>query len=123
MGALGQCAGLARHVSVVQIPLVSQPGAEFEPEHDDETAEASAETLGRLAARVAQAEFERDLARTIQRRLEGELRRLESRVGVLEGERANLRAQLDERDRLLGVIFRSRSWRIAQRLRRLLGRE
>lgn len=98
----------------------SQPRAV--PGSDDDAPASDADEVGRLRARVAQAEFERDLARDLRQRVAEELRRLDAKVGVLEGERAALRAQLDDRDRLLDVIFRSRSWRLMQALRRRLGR-
>lgn len=78
--------------------------------------------LARLGAALAQAEFERDLARDVQRRLGEERDRLDRRIALLDGERARLRAQLDERDALLQLIFHSRSWRLLQALRRLAGR-
>lgn len=63
-----------------------------------------------------------DLARTRQRRLAEDRERLERTVTDLEDDRRRLREELSSRDQLLDTIFRSRSWRLTQAVRRALGR-
>lgn len=65
---------------------------------------------------------ELELGREIRRRLDGEIRRLGARIGALESESAHLRNVLAERERYVAAIERSRVWRTAQALRRLVGR-
>lgn len=72
--------------------------------------------------RLEELEHELELGREIRRRLDGEIRRLAARVGAVEAEAAHLRNVLAERERYIGAVERSRVWRAAQALRRLVGR-
>ncbi len=80
------------------------------------------ERLARLSAELEQARFELALAARIRERLEREVAHLEQSVSELEDERVALRDDVKERDRIIGVIFESRSWKWMQALRRLLRR-
>src|SRR5581483_7864527 len=68
------------------------------------------------------ARFDLDLSNRVQERLLKEIERLEQRLADAEAERLELLEQVNHRDRLLTQIFRSRSWRWTQALRRSLGR-
>ncbi len=72
--------------------------------------------------RLEELEHELALSREIRRRLDGEIRRQEARIGALEAEAGHLRSVLAERERYLAAIERSLVWRAAQKLRRLAGR-
>lgn len=89
---------------------------------DVQRATASPGAGRREGERLAALEHELELGREIRRRLEGEIRRLGARVGAVEAEAAHVRNVLAERERYIGAIERSRVWRVAQGLRRLLGR-
>lgn len=89
---------------------------------DVQRATASPEAGRRERERLEALEHELELGREIRRRLDGEIRRLGARVGAVEAEAAHLRNVLSERERYIGAIERSRVWRAAQALRRLVGR-
>jgi len=80
------------------------------------------ELLGRTSAELDAALAELALSAKVRSRLEVEVERLEQRLRDAEGERRELREKLDHRDRLLGQVFGSRSWRWTQAVRRLVGR-
>ena len=75
-----------------------------------------------LRATLEELRFQQDLDRRTNRRLSSEIEKLTSRIHEMESDRRSLLALLEERDRLVAVIFASRSWRAMQALRRLLGR-
>ena len=76
----------------------------------------------REVERLEALEHEIALGREIRRRLDGEIRRLGARVGAVEADAAQVRNVLAERERYVAAIERSRVWRVAQALRRLVGR-
>ena len=76
----------------------------------------------REVERLEALEHEIELGREIRRRLDGEIRRLGARVGAVEADAAHVRNVLAERERYIGAIERSLVWRVAQALRRLVGR-
>jgi len=76
----------------------------------------------REGERLEALEHELELGRAIRRRLDGEIRRLGARVGAVEADAAHVRNVLAERERYIGAIERSLVWRVAQALRRLVGR-
>ena len=76
----------------------------------------------REGERLEALEHELELGREIRRRLDGEIRRLGARVGAVEADAAQVRNVLAERERYVAAIERSRVWRVAQALRRLVGR-
>lgn len=78
--------------------------------------------LGRTSARLEHVRGELALAMRVQARLREEVEHLERRLRDAEAERLALAEKVDERDRLLTLVFASRSWRWAQALRRVLGR-
>jgi ABC-type phosphate transport system auxiliary subunit len=80
------------------------------------------EELDRLRTQVEAALFERDLARSVQRRFDEERSRLEHRIALLQSDRAALRKRLDERERYVAAIHASLAWRTIQCLRGLVGR-
>lgn len=83
---------------------------------------APPDAVPETGARLDELEHELALSREIRRRLDGEIRRQEARVGSLEAEAGHLRSVLAERERYLAAIERSLVWRAAQKLRRLVGR-
>jgi hypothetical protein len=89
------------------------------PTSDDAAIEA---VLGRTTAKLEQARFDMGLAARLQKRLLDEIDRLEGRLAESDAERLELVEKVHDRDRMLGKIFGSRSWRWAQALRRMLGR-
>ena len=78
--------------------------------------------LGRTVARLDQARAEAALAVRQSERLRDEIELLERRLADSEAERLELLEKVEQRDRLLSQIFGSRSWRMGQALRHLLGR-
>lgn len=66
---------------------------------------------------------ERDMARAIAARRARDCAQLEKEISLIRAERDSFRHQFEERNRLLGVIMQSGSFRLMQVLRRLLGRE
>ncbi len=76
----------------------------------------------REVERLEALEHQLELGREIRRRLDGEIRRLGARVGAVEADAAHVRNVLAERERYIGAIERSLVWRVAQALRRLVGR-
>lgn len=93
--------------------------AERAESYGDATIEA---LLGRTSAQLDQARADVALTARLQARLLEEIERLERRLEDAEAERLELLEKVTHRDRLLGQIFASRSWRWANALRRLLGR-
>jgi hypothetical protein len=71
---------------------------------------------------LAELAHELALSREIRRRLEAESRRWEARAAALDAEAHHLRNVLAERERHISAVERSVVWKVAQRLRRLLGR-
>jgi chromosome segregation ATPase len=67
-------------------------------------------------------EYDLALSREIRRRLEAETRRLEAHTAALESEVGHLRTVVQERERYLDAIHRSVVWRLAQAVRRPIGR-
>lgn len=80
------------------------------------------ERVAKQATELERMGFELELARATQDRLGQERDRLEQTVADLEHDRGRLREEIASRERLLDVIFRSRSWRLTQAVRRVLGR-
>ena len=76
----------------------------------------------RLEVELAQAQFERELAERTRRLADRELAGLQAKVSDLRAQRDGLRRELAERDRLIGIIFSSKSWRFLQNVRRWFGR-
>ena len=83
---------------------------------------AGDERSERPGPRLEALEHDLALSREIRWRLDGELRRLESKVAALEAEAGHLRGVLSERETYLQAIQGSFVWRCAQALRRLVGR-
>jgi hypothetical protein len=73
-------------------------------------------------AALEKAEFERELALALQKRLADENHRLEYRIAELEAERATLKSRLDEAESYLRDVKSSKPWRLVQFLRGLVGR-
>ena len=93
------------------------------PNGDSPAVQESLEAaLGRAGGQLEQARFELTLTARVQERLLREIDRLEQRLTDTESERTELLEQVAHRDRIIGQIFASRSWRWAQALRRMLGR-
>jgi hypothetical protein len=80
------------------------------------------ELLGRQSAQLDRARAEIELAAQLRVRLLDEIDRLERSLRDADAERLDLLDKVQNRDRLLGQIFGSRSWRWAQVMRRVLGR-
>lgn len=78
--------------------------------------------LGRTSAQLDRAVADLALATRLRERMQQEIDRLERRLRDAEAECAELRDKVDHRDRLLSLIFGSRSWRWAQAMRRAVGR-
>jgi hypothetical protein len=78
--------------------------------------------LGRTVTELEQRRAELALAAEVRARLQAEVEHLEHRLHDAEVERSDLIDKLTHRDRLLGQIFSSRSWRWTQALRRMLRR-
>lgn len=72
---------------------------------------------------LGRAEFERELALALQRRLVDENRRLEYRIAELEADRVALKSRLDETESYLRDVKTSKPWRLVQFLRGLVGRQ
>lgn len=87
-----------------------------------EAAPGREDAFARLQVRVAEAEFERDLARENARRLADEIRRLEQRLADSAADQASLKSQLDERAVYVDALHRSLGWRALEAARGLLGR-
>jgi len=85
-------------------------------------AEALESLLGRTSAQLDHARGELALATQLRSRMQEEITRLERRLRDAEAECLELRGELERRDRLLGQILDSRSWRWTQALRRVVGR-
>jgi predicted nuclease with TOPRIM domain len=83
---------------------------------------ASDDVVAALHARLEEALFERDLARSVQLRFDEEKSRLEHRIALLQSDRSALRKRLDERERYVAAIHASLAWRAIQWLRGLVGR-
>jgi hypothetical protein len=85
---------------------------------------ARARTSTRRSRRswLEQRRAELALAAEVRARLQAEVEHLEHRLHDAEVERSDLTDKLTHRDRLLGQIFGSRSWRWTQALRRMLRR-
>ena len=82
----------------------------------------SADEIARLVCRLEMAEHERELVGALRAKaLEGQ-DELREEIRSLEREVERLRADVRERDVLLTTIFGSRSWKVAQGVRRVLGR-
>lgn len=79
--------------------------------------------VARLEVELEDLRHERDMARAVAARRARDCARLERENTLLRGERDSFRRQFEERNRLLGVIMQSGSFRLMQVLRRLLGRE
>ena len=75
-----------------------------------------------LSPDVAEALFERDIARRIRGRLETEIRRLHHHISLVEADRNALRQRLEERERYVAAIHSSSGWRLLQWGRGLFGR-
>lgn len=75
-----------------------------------------------LKLRIERLQFELELARSVEGRLDAECRRLHQHIAAIEADRASLRNRLDERERYLLAVQRSLPWRAAQLLRGLVGR-
>jgi Spy/CpxP family protein refolding chaperone len=73
-------------------------------------------------ARIEELEYELSLSRELRRRLEEERRRLDAHLAAAEADRAHLLSVLAQREAYLAAIHRSVVWRVAQVLRRLVGR-
>jgi hypothetical protein len=93
------------------------------PASDESTADASLEALlGRTTVELERARADLTLAAQVRTRLQDEIERLECRLADAEAERLDLLGKIDDRDRLLGQVLGSRSWRWGRVLRRLLVR-
>ncbi|HZR84592.1 MAG TPA: hypothetical protein VFD92_26095 [Candidatus Binatia bacterium] len=106
-------------------PEVATDLTPLEPGRNGDSFEATEPlpaTLARSTVWLEQARFDLDLSNRVQERLLKEIERLEQRLADAEAERLELLEQVNHRDRLLTQIFRSRSWRWTQALRRSLGR-
>ena len=77
---------------------------------------------GRLAVRLEEARFDAELAREVRRRLEVEVRQLETRLAAANSESESLRGRLAERERYVAAIHGSAAWRLIQGVRGLFGR-
>lgn len=73
-------------------------------------------------ARIEELEYELNLSRQLRRRLEEERRRLDAHLAAVEADRAHLLSVLAQREAYVAAIHRSVVWRMAQALRRLVGR-
>jgi hypothetical protein len=73
-------------------------------------------------ARIDELEHELSLSRELRRRLEEERRRLDAHLAAAETERAHLLSVLAQREAYVAAIQGSVVWRLAQALRRLVGR-
>jgi len=90
----------------------------------DRSATGSLESLlGRTSAELDRVNAELALDARLRSRLQDEVERLERRLRDAEAQCLELGEKVDHRDRLLGQIFASRSWRWAQVMRRVLGRD
>jgi hypothetical protein len=92
------------------------PTAQLEP--------APGAARSRLApqARIEELEYELSLARELSRRTDQERRRLDAHLAAAEAERVHLRAVLAQREAYVAAIHGSLVWKVAQSLRRLVGR-
>ncbi len=75
-----------------------------------------------LKLQIERLEFELELGRTVQGRLDSECRRLHQHIAAIEADRASIRNRLDERERYLTAVQRSLAWRAIQWMRGLVGR-
>lgn len=89
----------------------------------DASPDALAAALGRTSAQLDEARAAAALAESLRDRLAADVRRLERRLQDVEAECHELAEKVKHRDRLLSLIFGSRSWRWTQALRRTLKRE
>lgn len=71
---------------------------------------------------IEELEYELSLSRQLRRRLEEERRRLHAHLAAAEADRAHLLSVLAQREAYITAIHRSVVWRVAQALRRLVGR-
>lgn len=75
-----------------------------------------------LELRIEALEFELQLSRRIQDRLESEIQRLHHHIAALEADRASIRNRLDERERYVAGVHASVGWKALQWVRGLVGR-
>lgn len=75
-----------------------------------------------LQDRIEELEYELALSRELHRRTDEERRRLDAHLAAVEARRIQLEAVLAQRETYIAAIHRSVVWRVAQALRRLLGR-
>jgi hypothetical protein len=76
----------------------------------------------RLRTEVEDLRHQLAIAQRVSGRRAQEVDRLERELALRATECEGYRRQYEERSRLVGLIFASRSWRVAQWLRRFLGR-
>ena len=74
-------------------------------------------------ARLEQALFDLEMARSVQARLEDDRAQLGHRIAALEADRASLRKRIDERQRYIDAIHSSVAWIVIQKIRALFGRK
>jgi len=76
-----------------------------------------------VSARVEKARHEREMALAAAKRLEEEVRLLTYRVAELEVDRLACQIRAREAETYLAAVKASLPWRVAQRLRGLMGRK
>ena len=76
----------------------------------------------RLAVHLEEARFDVELTREMRRRLEVEMRQLETRLAAANSESESLRGRLAERELYVAAIHASAVWRLVQAVRGLFGR-
>ncbi len=79
--------------------------------------------IASLEAMLEDLRHEKEMARAVAARRARDCVRLEREITILRAERDSFRRQFEERNRLLGVVTQSGSFRLMQVLRRVLGRE
>lgn len=85
--------------------------------------EDDAARVARLEVEMEDLRHEKEMARAIAARRARDCAQLERDLSLVRAERDSFRHQFEERNRLLGIIMQSGSFRLMQVLRRLLGRE
>jgi hypothetical protein len=76
-----------------------------------------------VSARVEKARHEREMALAAASRLEDEVKRLAYRVAELEADRVAIKNRAEEAEGYVAAVKASLPWRVAQRLRGLVGRK
>lgn len=88
-----------------------------------ENADAPVAHAADLEVEIEDLRHERDMARAIAARRARDCAQLEKEISLIRAERDSFRHQFEERNRLLGIVMQSGSFRLMQVLRRLMGRE